>query len=289
MRRSDWGERRHTLGGYREYAPPMELADIVEVVWTYDLPEAAEFASDRHRVLPESGLSLCFWSRGSPDDPAGDVAIIVIGPVRSVRVFAPEPGTRLEAVRIRPEWCRDFLDIDPSEHTDGLNRLRDIRPRGADRLLDAYTRSAGTDGGLRVLLRELLEMRDRFRPSRATTLASAALDSIRAARSTNIGFRALARELDVSERHLRRIVRQTTGSGPKRHHRFARLNRAMAAADRELRPNWSRLAVRFGFYDQSHLIREFRMLTGSSPVELHRERLREHQTVDGSLSGSAAR
>lgn len=53
---------------------------------------------------------------------------------------------------------------------------------------------------------------------------------------------------------------------------MVRLGRVVAAADRCERPPWSRVAVDGGFYDQAHLIREFRALVGLTPAEAHRER-----------------
>lgn len=270
MRRSDWRPARYVLGAYREYAPPPDLSHVVDSFWTYSASPAAP-AGMGHDVLPDSGLSLCFWHQGT----SSDMSLVVIGPVHQVRRLAPEPGTLLEAVRLRPEWSRDLLGIDPGEQADGLNLLDQVHPRDAARLLDRYARSRGRGAGIGILLNELGDRCGRS-PSRAATLAARGLAHIRGLRGTNVRLRTIARELAVSERHLRRVIRETTGSGPKHHHRIARLNRAVAAADHDHDPNWSRLAARHGFYDQSHMIQEFRALAGARPVELHHERRREH-------------
>lgn len=269
MRRSDWGPARYVLGGYREYAPPLEVAHVVDSVWTYSAPPVAP-AGGGHDVLPDPGLSLCFWHRGT----SSDMSLIVVGPVYEVRRLAPDPGTLLEAVRLRPEWSRDLFGIDPGEQADGLNPLDQVRTRDAARLRARYARSPGRGAGIGILLDELRDRCGRS-PSRAATLAARGLDHIRAVRGTNIRLYPIARELGVSERHLRRVIGETTGSGPKYHHRVARLNRAVVAADHDPDPNWSRLAASCGFYDQSHMIQEFRALAGAPPVDLHHERRRE--------------
>ncbi|HUE96117.1 MAG TPA: helix-turn-helix domain-containing protein [Longimicrobiaceae bacterium] len=268
MPRSDWGPARYVLGGYREYAPPQDLVHVVDSFWTYSAPSVAP-AGMGHDVLPDPGLSLCFWHWGT-----SDMSLVVVGPVYEVRRLAPEPGTLLEAVRLWPERSRDLLGIDPREQADGLNPLDQVRTRDAARLRDRYTRSGGRGAGIDILLDELRDRCGRS-PSRAATLAARGLDHIRGVRETNVRLHPIARELGVSERHLRRVIRETTGSGPKYHHRVARLNRAVAAADDDPDPNWSRLAARHGFYDQSHMIQEFRALAGSRPVELHHERRQE--------------
>ena len=68
------------------------------------------------------------------------------------------------------------------------------------------------------------------------------------------------------------MIRECTGLGPKRMQRILRLESAVFEADRLDRPPWARLAVAAGFYDQAHLIQEFRDLTARTPVELHVER-----------------
>jgi AraC-like DNA-binding protein len=276
MRRSDWRAVHYVLGGYREYPPPPDLVHVVDSFWTYAAPSVIP-AGMGHDVLPDPGLSLCFWHRGT----TSDVSLVVVGPVLHVRRLAPEPGTLLEAVRLRPEWSRDLLGIDPREQADGLNPMDEVRSRDASRLQDQYARSPGRGVGLDVLLEEL---RDRCgRPlSRAARLAARGLDHIRGVNETNIRLQPIARELGVSERHLRRVIRETSGFGAKYHHRVQRLNRAVAAADHDPDPNWSRLAARYGFYDQSHMIQEFRAISGARPVELHHARHRESLDVQNS-------
>jgi AraC-like DNA-binding protein len=40
---------------------------------------------------------------------------------------------------------------------------------------------------------------------------------------------------------------------------------------RDQHPSWSRLAIEAGYYDQAHLIREVRVLSGATPAELAAE------------------
>jgi len=243
------------LGGYREYAPPADLRHVVDVIWVYARPAAA------HRVLPEGGISLCFESRRDAAGAVLDSKLTIIGPIRTPRLTAPDGELFLEAVRLKPEWCRALLGADPAEHIDAVDPLP-----APPRLLDQLARTTASHQALCILLDEI-----RARAA-APTVAHAALEMIR---STSMPVHAIARALRVSERQLRRVVMQATSWTPKALQRVLRMNRAMAAADRELSPNWSRLAAEWGYYDQPHLIAEMRALTGRSPVELHAERRAE--------------
>ena len=112
-------------------------------------------------------------------------------------------------VRLRPEWSRDLLGIDPREQADEINPLDEVRTHDAVRLRDQYARSPGRGGGIRILLDELRARCGRS-PSRAATLAARGLDHIRGVHETNIQLHPVARGLGVSERHLRRVIRETT-------------------------------------------------------------------------------
>jgi AraC-like DNA-binding protein len=45
-----------------------------------------------------------------------------------------------------------------------------------------------------------------------------------------------------------------------------RFERARTLAEAAERPDWARIAVDAGYYDQSHLINDFRRVTGRTPV-----------------------
>ena len=90
-----------------------------------------------------------------------------------------------------------------------------------------------------------------------------ALDA--ADRLANASVSAVAVDLGVSERHLRRIFRETVGVSPKAFARLARFRRALRAARRDERANWASIATSAGYYDQAHLIAEFRAIAGATP------------------------
>jgi AraC-like DNA-binding protein len=61
------------------------------------------------------------------------------------------------------------------------------------------------------------------------------------------------------------------GLSPKSLARVYRFRGALLLLDRANGPvPWAELSEQCGFYDQSHLINEFRRFTGFSPVELAR-------------------
>ena len=94
-------------------------------------------------------------------------------------------------------------------------------------------------------------------------LARAAAD-----RLTRANVNAVALELGVSERQLRRVFLETVGVSPKAFAKLARFHRALSAARKAAPPSWASIAAAAGYYDQAHLIAEFRAIAGVTPRAL---------------------
>jgi AraC-like DNA-binding protein len=76
---------------------------------------------------------------------------------------------------------------------------------------------------------------------------------------------SLAQELGWSRKRIAARFREEIGLAPKATARLLRFDRARALAEESERPDWTRIAVECGYYDQSHLINDFRSVTGRTP------------------------
>jgi len=107
------------------------------------------------------------------------------------------------------------------------------------------------------------------RAARADAPRSPARLSLDAARRlTGNPVNAVARDLGVSARHLRRVFRENVGVSPKTFAKLARFDRALRGARGGARRNWAEIAADAGYYDQAHLIAEFRSISGVTPQTL---------------------
>ena len=261
------------LGGYREYTPPDDLRIFVQGVWTYSRPiDGAPIPGLGHRLVPDPALSLTFSSRR---DAAGNVLsgrLVLIGPTTTQRFFSPEAGVDAAAVRLHPEWARDILGVDPRDHFDSVEAAAGTFPAKGRRAFDRLARTQSATEAIEVLLDEMRSLIATARISRESRLAHAAREWIASRNASTLSLHELARENGVSERHLRRAVKTTTGASPKQLHRIRRVLEVMLTADRVARPAWAQLAADNGFYDQPHMIAEFQAMAGCSPAQLHTER-----------------
>lgn len=95
--------------------------------------------------------------------------------------------------------------------------------------------------------------------------AHAQLASNAAERLTSTNVATVADDLGVSERHLRRVFREAAGMSPKTFAKLTRFNRALSAARENSETSWASIAAAVGYYDQAHLIAEFRTIAGAPP------------------------
>lgn len=265
-------ESGRRLGGYREDPAPPGMGRFVSAVWAYVAPPGADppIPGDGHRVLPETDVSLALLTRREADGTVAEAALALIGPVRTPRFYRPAAGEGIEAVRVRAEWARALLGVDPAEHAADVVPAGDLPGLDRPGLLEALVRTTSPRDALRILLDDVADRRAGLESSGRTDVVARGLARIRALGNGSIGDALDG--IGLSGRQFRRAVTDLTGLGPKRYQRILRLNRAVARADGRDRPRWARIAVEAGYCDQPHLAQEFRALTGLPPTRLHAER-----------------
>jgi transcriptional regulator GlxA family with amidase domain len=90
------------------------------------------------------------------------------------------------------------------------------------------------------------------------------------ARRGPVPVEGLAHELGISRRQLERAFRRRTGMTPMQLGRVIRFQNVFRALP-ESGGDWVSVALDCGYYDQSHLIRDFREFAGESPSAFLRE------------------
>jgi len=84
-------------------------------------------------------------------------------------------------------------------------------------------------------------------------------------RKGNISISELEQETFTTKRTLERRFQEQVGLQPKTFARLVRFNEVIRFAESNSSVKWRQLADRFGYYDQSHFIHEFKALTGGLP------------------------
>lgn len=90
---------------------------------------------------------------------------------------------------------------------------------------------------------------------------------------------ALARGAGCSRKHLADLFAREVGLAPKALARVLRFRRALDARRAAPGSAWSDIAASCGYFDQAHLIRDFREFAGMSPTELDAQAMPDPASV----------
>lgn len=74
----------------------------------------------------------------------------------------------------------------------------------------------------------------------------------------------------MTRQHLTRRFKRQVGVAPKQFCRLTRFRALFEAVYSSPRVDWAAAAVDCGYYDQAHLIAEFKEFTGLTPTEFFR-------------------
>ncbi len=82
-----------------------------------------------------------------------------------------------------------------------------------------------------------------------------------------VSVAAAAAKHTMSVRQMERAFQEHVGVSPKMFGRLLRLDHALEIAGAQAGCNWADVASVCGYFDQSHMVRDFRAMTGATPVE----------------------
>ncbi|MCA2215265.1 helix-turn-helix domain-containing protein [Jidongwangia harbinensis] len=204
-------------------------------------------------------------------DPRGRAELIVTGP-RTRGTYHPADGAPVcFRMRVRTGGTRALLGAPVSDLADRGTPIEDLWGAAGRRLAEdvahAYeTHRTGAPSGNRLFRQVAEALRERTRAvpgdPAAGRLVGAAVRALTPAAGPAPRLSVVADRLGVSERYLRTLFAREIGLSPKHFARIARLRRVLMQAGTR---QWAHLAGDAGFFDQAHLITDFRALMGVSP------------------------
>jgi AraC-like DNA-binding protein len=236
-------------------APPFSLSRFVEDVRVF---EAAPGCARRVDQLPNGRTNLIFRVLDG-----GHRASLSVGGPRTRAHFKLATGVeRAVIVQLKPGWSASLLGVAAHALTDRIVPIEDIWGRAAAELSDELLAARSVPELLERLARAIA-LRTQQQPTFEPAAARLARRAVRLIEGGEVRVEHVAERLGVSARHLRRAFTESVGVGPKDFARSVRLQRALRLAT--LSRDWGRIAADAGYYDQAHLIADFRALVGLTP------------------------
>jgi AraC-like DNA-binding protein len=231
--------------------PTTWLSRFVEKVCVVELDGPRQITR-----LPDGRTNLIFRVHDGADD--GDLT--VSGP-RTRALFKTSHGiARSITIELKPGWSTQLLGVSSHTLTDRFVHLHEIWGRaGADLCTELLAARSVPE----VLARLSHAIALRTEQTVESASARLARRAVRMLENEEVRVDSVAKRLGVTPRHLRRVFTESIGIGPKDFARTVRLQRAVDRAASST--DWGRIAVDAGYYDQAHLIADFRELVGLTP------------------------
>jgi AraC-like DNA-binding protein len=253
---------------YDEYVPTPPLAPFVRCLWT--LRAGAGAAGEAQPIVPDGCVELIFhvgdsFRRRVRDGSwAVQPRSILVGAVTDPTIVEPTGEADVIGIRLHPWSARAFLGLPLNELGNDLLSLEDIAPRLSGALAGLLEDTPDESARLARVLASL-ETHAARQPLPDPAVRAAIERMTSAAELPAVAQVAAA--LGRSTRWVQRTFSETLGIGPKMLSRIARVQRALKLARRDSRATWSAIAADAGYFDHSHLVRDFRQLVGCTPSE----------------------
>lgn len=250
--------------------PGERLKPWIEVLWYAQAP-AQSYA--RERLLPSGTAELIVNLREDETriyDADTGIAVdrhpaaLLCGPHGRPFAIDTDIPIRIYGVHFRGGGAWPFFGIPLGELTDRHVALGDLWTEAAARELRGRLAAVADPGIGLAFLEQYLERRlDRSPVSRHPAVA--ALLGALAADPAVVRIGTVAEQAGLSENRLRTLFERQVGLTPKRFARVRRFQRVLTDIEHQPSVDWSAVAADGGYFDQSHLIQEFRRFTTLTP------------------------
>jgi AraC-like DNA-binding protein len=224
-------------------------------------------------ILPGTGVSLIvnfgdMWSAGrSLATSALLPRVCVVGPVTQARILRVGRSVRAVGAVLPPTLTSGAFDVPASELIDRIVPLQDLWTRDDVERLFASLACLEIRRCLSALRDELVARISR--PGSRDTVGQTAPRLIKL-HAGCVSIDDMARSHGLSRQEFARRFRAAAGFPPKlfaRITRFQTLVRVLLSTDVA---RWASVSPAIGFYDQAHMINEFRAFAGSPPTVFFR-------------------
>lgn len=252
---------------YVERQPPPALGPHVECLWAVwdDEPSATR---SPERIVPDGCPELIVHTGDAfaRQDQAGrwktQPRAFLAGTLTKPWTLRPGRRPRTVGIRFRPGAAARFLGVPMKDAADRETALGEIVGSRANDLADALGERRTIDGALDEaegwMARRLRRVAAFERPARSAVALIMASGGRARVEDT-------ARSLGWSRRRMERAFDHDLGISPKVFARIVRLSAVLARLDGAERDSAVDLALDSGYFDQSHLLRDFRELVGTAP------------------------
>ena len=219
-------------------------------------------------ILPGTHVSVVFnfgneWTAGSLPTSSILPRVFILGPVTRAQIL--RVGTSVDAVGavVAPTLAVHVFGVPSSELVDHVMPLDDIWSRNEVNRLFARLATLEGEGRVSALKHDLTYRLEGS--TRRASIAQAAAGLIRLHHG-RVSIDQLSQKYGVARREFARRFRADAGLAPKLYSRITRFQTLLHMLLATDVSQWAAVSTGAGFYDQAHMINEFRDFAGAPPT-----------------------
>jgi AraC-like DNA-binding protein len=250
------------------FVPEPPLSGLVSSIWLYETDELPHL---KERVLPSGNMQLLINLREDEltvaepdrdDRPDAFPGALLCGAHSEPFLIDTVHQSSIMGVTFRPAGAFPFLRPPANEFQNTHVSLDNVWGNGATELRERLLQAETKGDKLRILAEALLQ-----RASGPLVRRPAVSYALRAfGRGVPAGtVREVTEQVGLSSRRFIQVFSKEVGLTPKLFSRVQRFQKALRLVRQTREVDWAEVAATVGYFDQSHLIHEFREFSGLSP------------------------
>lgn len=258
---------------FTKYYPSKSLNSLVNYYYcisTEGLSHLSTFINH-----PQGNIDWLFILSGTLHYESGDVRCsakekpIVIGQQKEYFRVDIEPETFMIGVAFHSTSIYHLISLNTSTITNNCVNLNELL-ESSDSLNETFYEKANTFEKIRLLDSSLQRI---FATNNHHTIVNwQRVEEFILEKRGLITANELASELSISERNLRRKFNKVFGLSPKSYLKMVRFNGLIHQLGSKDIDDWQDLLFQFQYYDQSHLIKDFKKYTNLTPKQFYKDK-----------------
>ena len=258
---------------YTELPPHPALVGVIRCIWAFEATPA-DGAAEIQRIVPDGYPELVLQYGDAAHELTDDGApirqqrFIFAGQISRPLLLQPGANAGMIGIRLQPAGARLLLGLPMHELTDVRIDLAQIWTHESGQLIEAVACEDDIAGRLHVveqfLLRKIVGVHNK---SDAAIMHGVGMLQ---ATGGHLSVDALAVGCGLSARQLERRFLNEVGISPRLLASIFRFRRVFDLLEQEPSGRWVSAAIGAGYFDQAHMIRDFKRFAGQQPQAFYR-------------------
>lgn len=257
----------------KKLSPHPSISKVVDYYWIEkEDPENV-------KILPDGTLSIIF-NLGSPIKIMDTNKVhndldnnLIIGTHKKYYSLQKKQGNYMIGIKFKQGGAYHFFKFPLAQFSNKIASLNDILNGESVQLREILMAKKSSDDIKNILDRYLLMKIDQL--NGAFDIVDFAINKVKVNGSPAL-IKNLCEAANISNKHLISLFNEKVGLSPKLVYRINKFLKVIELIHNKDVINWSEIAYQCHYYDQAHLINDFKSFSGISPKKYH-----DNEKTDG--------